>query len=528
MMTYTKSRAILLAAAIALSGCEVGPNYKVPTVAVPTAFSAPVTTQPSTAPATQSATQRAVDMASWWQSLGDPELDRLVEGAVEENFDVNIALMRLQEARASAFVVAGGIMPFVEASGAAARGSGNNSIKSRVPTPLNAGTNTTGLKEITQVVGFDAGWELDLFGRFRRQLEAAEADTQAATEARNAVLISVIGDVARAYIDFRTAQERLHIAQDNIAIAKQSLDVVQQLFGRGLTAELDVALARRQLATEQSGVAPLEEDITQAERRLEFLLGREPGTMKDELATAAELPTPPMNVITGIPADLLRRRPDIRQAERQLAAENARIGVATADLFPRVAITAGVGLQGQGLGRVPTVDSFIWSVGPTAVVPLLDFGRIDSMIMLEDLRTRELFYNYERKVIGAVEEVDDAAGRYSAEQDRLKDLREAIDASKRAVELANGRYQQGLIDFLNVLDAQRQLFALQDEYTIAQQEAVTQYVAVYKALGGGWENYQRVPQLRTPLPAVLAAIVQTVNARPNPTKRKSDFIPPNP
>jgi NodT family efflux transporter outer membrane factor (OMF) lipoprotein len=463
-------------------------------------------------------------MATWWKSLGDPELDRLVERAVEENFDADIALMRLQEARASALVVAGGIMPFVEASGAAARGSGNNSIKSRVPTPLNAGTNTTGLKEITQVVGFDAGWELDLFGRFRRQLEAAEADTQAAAEARNAVLISVIGDVARAYIDFRTAQERLHIAQDNIAIAKQSLDVVQQLFGRGLTAELDVALARRQLATEQSSVAPLEEDITQAERRIEFLLGHEPGAMKEELATAAALPTPPVNVITGIPADLLRRRPDIRQAERQLAAENARIGVATADLFPRVAVTAGVGLQGQGLGRAPTTDSFIWSVGPTAVVPLLDFGRIDSMIMLENLRTRELFFNYERQVIGAVEEVDDAAGRYSAEQERLKDLQEAIDASKRAVELANGRYQQGLIDFLNVLDAQRQLFVLQDEYTIAQQQAVTQYVAVYKALGGGWENYQRVPELRRPLPAVLAAIGQIAGARADSTVLRENTL----
>ncbi|HUO08405.1 MAG TPA: efflux transporter outer membrane subunit [Phycisphaerae bacterium] len=511
---------------LAIGGCSVGPNYHTPQVSVPSAFEP----SPATQPATQANTSRTIDMTRWWQSLGDTELDSLVDRAVAANLDVQIALMRLQEARSSAGVVAGGIMPFVEGSGGLAKGSGTNSTKGRVAPPLNAATDTTGLKEITQVVGFDAGWEIDLFGRFRRELEAAVADTQAAVELRNEVVLTVVSDVARIYIDMRTAQLRLAIAKQNIAVAQQTLSLVQQRFDRGLTNELDFALARRQLSTERAAVAPLEQGIGDLQRRLAVLLDQSPESLYEELTPPRNLPAPPEHLITGVPLDLLRRRPDIREAERRIAAESARIGVATADLFPRIAITGGLGLQGQGLGRAPATNSFIWSVGPTAIVPIFDFGRIDSMIELEDYRTREQFYNYKRTVLNAVEEVDNAAGNYAAQQDRLTQLGEALDASKLAVSLATGRYERGLIDFLNVLDAQRQLYELQDQYTVAQQTLVEQYIAVSKALGGGWENYQNVPPIRKPLPAVFAAGEQVLHALspPKSTSSSSSSTVPEP
>jgi NodT family efflux transporter outer membrane factor (OMF) lipoprotein len=510
--------ALLAITSACVTACTVGPNYQPPRASVPAQFDAGAMTQP----APHTADAPPVDITVWWRSLNDPILDSLVDRAVKENLDLDVALMRLQEARASELVVAGGVMPFVEASGGAARGSGTNSTKGRVSPPLNAATSTTGLKEITQVVGFDAGWEIDIFGRFRRQLEAAAADTQAAAEARNAVLVTLVSDVARAYIDLRTAQTRLAISEQNIALAEQTLDIVQQRFDRGLTNELDLALARRQLATERADVAPFQYSIAEYQRRLAVLLGQSPEALHKELENHGTIPQSAPTLTLSAPVDLLRRRPDIREAERQLAAENARIGIATADLFPRVAITGGLGLQGQGLGRQPATNSFIWSLGPTAVVPIMDFGRIDSMIELENYRTKEQFYNYERTVLGAIEEVDNAADNYVAQRGRLDQLGQALDASKRAVALASGRYERGLIDFLNVLDAQRQLFELQDQYTVAQQAEVEQYIAVYKALGGGWQNFQQIPPLHQPLPAVMAAVTHVVTPDQPPYATEGD------
>jgi len=520
MNAHPRSLAIL-AAALALTGCTVGPTYHAPHEPIAATFNTGMTIPPTTAPATRPAAPPVI-IAQWWQSLGDAQLNTLVERAIQNNLDLKIALTRLQEARATEYVVSGGTLPYLEASGAAGRGTGTNSTKGRVAGPLNAGTNTTGLKEITQVVGFDAGWEIDLWGRFRRELEAAAADTQAAAEARNFVLVTLVADVARAYMDVRSAQLRLAIAQENVATAQQTFDLAQGRFQRGLTNELDVALAQRQLATAQSKVSPLTATITQAQRRVAILLGLPPDALYAELKNTVAIPDPPGQLAVGVPPELLRRRPDIRQAERQLAAETARIGIATADLFPRVAITGGFGLQGQGLGRTPTANSLIWSVGPTAVLPILDFGRIDSMIELEDLRTRELLFNYRRIVLNAVQEVDDAVSNYAAQRDQLSHLDTAIAASQRAVTLATGRYERGLIDFLNVLDAQRQLYDLEDQYTVAHESAVLQFVALYKALGGGWESYQSVPAIRTPLPAILAAGAYVTGHRPPPDMPSED------
>jgi NodT family efflux transporter outer membrane factor (OMF) lipoprotein len=512
-MKAAKSLSVL-AVSVVLTGCMVGPDYHTPTTTMPSAFTA---LPPSTRPTTYLASNSPVDIARWWRSFDDPELDSLIDRAIAANFDLEIAMTRLQEARTREIVAEGGALPTLDASGAVGRGSGTNSTKNRVAGPLNAGTDTTGLKEITQVVGFDAGWELDIFGHYRRQIESAKYDTQAAAETRNAVLITVVSDVARAYMEVRALQMRLQIAKDNIEIERTTVDVVQQRFDRGLTNELDLALAKRQLATLQSEIAPLVAEISAVQRQLAALLGEYPEDLSLELQQAVPLPQLPRRIQPGLPLDLLRRRPDIRQAERQLASNTALIGARIADLFPRLAITAGAGLQGQGMGRPPVGNTFIWSVGPAAYWPLLDFGALDALIDIQDLRTHEALVNYKKTIVNAVEEVDDALSAYSAQQDRLQNLTDALVASERAVTLAHQRYNRGLTDFLNVTDAERQLYELQDQYAIAQEDVVVQCIAIYKGLGGGWESYQQIPPIRNSLP-VIAATVRQIVAPDNPEK----------
>jgi NodT family efflux transporter outer membrane factor (OMF) lipoprotein len=426
---------------------------------------------------------------------------------------------RLQEAREVEYAVGGGVLEGVGESGGidvsagAGRGSGTNSVRGRVAPPVYAGTNTTGLAEVTHVAGFDAGWEIDLFGRYTRMIQAAHADTQAAAELRNDVLITVVADVVRSYVDVRSLQLRLEIARETAAAETRTANLVRIRFQRGLTNELDVALIERQLARTQSQVPPLQAAVVVAERRVAVLLGLYPESLRQELEPSGPLPQTPPEVGPGMPATLLRRRPDIRQAERMLAAETARIGVATADLFPSIALTAGAGVQGQGLGRTPNKTSLAWSVGPSLYWPFLDFGQLDAEVKIADYRTREAYFNYKKLLISAVQDVNDALSNYAAQQASLAQLDLAVTASRKAVHLATRRYENGLTDFLNVLDAQRQLFELEDQYAVSQQNLIYQFVALYKALGGGWEGYEKSPAAPRPLPAILAVETETLGKK---------------
>jgi outer membrane protein TolC len=252
-------------------------------------------------------------------------------------------------------------------------------------------------------------------------------------------------------------------------------------------------------------IAPLEAQLQSAKRRVAVLVGLFPDQLEKELSASASLPATPPSVAAGMPVQLLRRRPDIRRAERQLAGSTARIGVATADLFPRLAITAGAGIQGQGLGRTPEKDRYIYSVGPTFYWPFLDFGRLDSVVQMQDFETREALLNYQRTVITAVQEVDDSMDNYAADQDSLAQLGQAVIASEQAERLASLLYRNGASDFLNVLDAERQLFALRDRYAVAEQGVIVDFISLYKALGGGWEGYEVPPPPPPPKPALFAA-----------------------
>ncbi len=371
----------------------------------------------------------------------------------------------------------------MDASAGVGRGTGSNLTRGRIAPPLNAASNTAGLEHITSIAGFDAAWEIDLFGRYRRELEAARYDTEALAAARNAVLTTVIADVVRAYLNMRGLQTQQAILQQNLRSVQKLLELMQARFDRGITNELDVTLARRQLATLQAKVADLAQELA-----------------KPEL-----IPQIPDQVDAGLPLDLIRRRPDVIEAERLLAEATARIGVATAGLFPSLFVSAGAGNQVQGLGVTPRADKFIWSAGAGAIFPLLDFGTLDALVNVADLRTHELLINYKQTILRAVQEVDTAMSSYASQQDRLRNLGEALSASQRALSLATQRYDRGLTDFLNVVDAEREQYDIEEQYTTAQVVVGEQFVALYKGLGGGWENYQSIPPIRQPQPAIIAA-----------------------
>jgi NodT family efflux transporter outer membrane factor (OMF) lipoprotein len=481
-----------------LAGCAVGPSYHVPETVAPPEFAA----APAGASRAPTSSPAAVDVSRWWHTLNDPELDSLIDRAIGANPDIQIALSRLQQVRTREAVLVGNVLPVVAASGSAGRGTGSDMTRAGAAPALRAADNKGTLNQIEQVAGFAATWEIDLFGGARRAIEAGKYDVEAAAAARNAVLISIVADVARNYVDMRGLQMRLAILRDNIATAQQSRDFEKTRFDRGLTNELDFQLANRELATLQAELPLLQSDIQAAQYDLAVLLGQYPEELAQELNRPGTLPRLPETVESGLPVDLLKRRPDVREAERQLAAATARIGVATANLFPHVMLSGALGTQSDGIGAQ---GSHIWAFGPSVYWPLLDFGALDALVSIADLQAHERLIAYKKTVIDAVQDADTAIASFQGQELRLESLTDAIDASARAVLLAQQRYDRGLTDFLNVVDAERQQYTLEDQYTASEQGAADAFIYLYKALGGGWDSYQDVPAIRRPEPAVMAS-----------------------
>jgi NodT family efflux transporter outer membrane factor (OMF) lipoprotein len=490
-------------AALCLSACAVGPNYHSPKVEAPREFIAADTTGSGT-----STPLTTVDMTRWWRSLNDPELNSLIERAIHANPDIEMALTRLQEARTQQTAYWSGALPAVAADAAAGRGTGSDSTRAGAAPALRAGDNKGDLAQISQVAGFAATWEIDLFGGIRREIEAGRYDVQAAAAARSAVLLSVVADVARNYIELRGLQMRLAILRDNIATTSQSRDLEQARYDRGITNELDLQLANREYSTLQAELPPLQSAIQATQANLAVLLGLYPEDLSSELAQPGVIPDLPDSIDSGLPLDLLQRRPDIRESERQLAAATARIGVATSNLFPHLGLNAGLGTQSDTIGLQH--GSHIWDFGPTVYWPLLDFGALDAQVSVADLQTHERLIAYRKTIINAVQDADTAIANFRAQQQRLKSLTDAMAASQQALNLAQQRYDRGLTDFLNVVDAQRQAYNLEDQYTVCEQSAAQAFIYLYRALGGGWEHYQDLPPIHQPEPAVLASFRRLV------------------
>jgi NodT family efflux transporter outer membrane factor (OMF) lipoprotein len=492
---------------LALAGCAVGPDYRPPTPSLPQNFNAAAA---GPGPADGRGDRTSVDPARWWRALHDRELDALIDQAIAASPTLEIALNRLQQARAQEAVVVGAALPALEASEGGGLGTGSDLGRGRAAQTLVSAETGIGVSNVTNLVGFDAAWQIDLFGKYRRAIEAAQYDVEAAAAARNMVLIALVADVTRAYLDLRARQMQLAVLRKNIEVAQKYVDFVQERFNRGITNELDVTLARRELSQLQAEVAPLGAQINAARYVIAVLVGEFPENLGRELTRPGVLPVLPTRIRAGLPIDLLRRRPDIVEADRQLASATAAIGVATADLFPQVAISGSVGWQ-QGPGLSVTPINPIWSAGPSVAAPLLDFGRLDAVVEKADFRTRELLFNYKETVLSAVREVDTAVEAYAAQENSLRHLSDALAEARRAVSLAQERFDRGLTDSLNVIDAQRQEFAIEQQYVAAQQHAAEQFVTLYKSLGGGWEDYQVFAPIPRPMPAVAAAFKRLID-----------------
>jgi multidrug efflux system outer membrane protein len=468
---------ITAATALALlAACAVGPDYREPKLAMPAGW--------------QEGQQKGVDirpveLTQWWTSFNDALLNSLVERAVKSNLDLRIAEARIREARASRAVTASGLWPTLDVSASYKRNrTSENALALGSLAPQGGGN----LEQDLFKTGFDASWEIDVFGGVRRGVEAADATIDASVESRRDVLVTLLGDVAKNYIDLRGFQRRLAVARANLKAQQDTLELTRIRFQAGLTSDLEVAQAEAQVNTTAAQIPTLESALKQAAYSLDLLLGLSPGALWNDLANETTIPSLPPEVLVGLPSDLLRRRPDIRFAERELAASTAQIGAAMADLFPKFSLTGAAGLQSISASDWFTGRSRYWSIGPTISWPIFDAGRIRANIEIRNAQQEQALNRYEKTVLAAFGDVEKSLVNYSREQARQRSLTDAVVANRRAVEMANELYVRGLNDFLNVLDTQRSLYAAENDLAQSEATMAANLVALYKALGGGWET----------------------------------------
>ncbi|MBU1273922.1 MAG: efflux transporter outer membrane subunit [Proteobacteria bacterium] len=457
-----------LLASLVLPGCmKVGPDYKPPKTEVPAAW------QQSTDPALA---RREADLTKWWTVFNDPQLTVLIKRAHTGNLDFKVAVARVKEARAQLGVVLGAELPSVNVPASAVRQqTSENDL---------AGAGITG-NNIS--LGLEASWEIDLFGRVRRSVEAAQADFQASQEDRAGVMVSLYSQVAQTYLVVRTLQARISATSENIESQKGVLKLTQSRFKWGLATDLDVSQAQTVLGSSQAQLPPLKSDLNQSLNTLALLLGLSPGSLDPELTRPRPIPAPPLRVAVGVPADLMRQRPDIRRTERQLAAASARIGVATADLYPRFSLIGSLGTAATTGGNLFNGGSTVFSIGPSMSWNIFAGGSIRSQIKVEDARTEQALLTYEKTVLSALKEVEDSMVAFQQEKLRQKALKKTVTASRRALKLAVRLYKEGLQDFQRVLDAQRNLFDYDNQLAASRGQAAINLVNIYTALGGGWD-----------------------------------------
>ncbi|QDU66467.1 efflux transporter outer membrane subunit [Engelhardtia mirabilis] len=418
-----------------------------------------------------------VDTALWWQRLDDPLLDELVALAVSDGLDLRAALARVREAHALRGVALGERYPAVQATGSYAHSRASEN------TPFGAFATETDIHSI----GIGASWELDLWGRLQRSSEAANAQFEASLEDARAVRVAVAAEIASAYVDLRAFQARLAIARRNVELQEQTLSLVEARFDSGLVSERDVAQAGTNLGSTRARVPALEAGLRAAENRLAVLAGVPPGALAAKLSAVRPIPVPPRDVATGLPAELLRRRPDIRSAERRYAAEVARVGVAEAELYPRFELTGMLGLSSNGAGKLFESSSRTYDFGPSMTWTLFQRGRLRQLVEAQDARADQAAIAWEQTVLSALEETENAQTAFVREQTRREALASAAGQASRAVEAARSQYTEGLSDFQAVLDSERALAELEDQVAASTAAITSNLIDLYRALGGGFE-----------------------------------------
>ena len=479
------SSLVLVSALLVVSGCKVGPDYEQPELAtVPDAWHQA---------ATNGLGEGDAPLQTWWSVFDDETLTSLIERAGASNLTLREAVWRVEESRALRGVVAGARVPQVNLEADAARDqpSDNGVLGDLAPEGGFDGTNLFG-------IGVGASWELDVWGRIRRQVEAADAEVEASVEDYRDVLVTLYAEVATNYVSVRSLQERLRLAHENVEGQENTLKLTTDRFNSGLVSALDVAQAESNLANTRSLIPTLESGLIIAFNRLAVLLAMSPGALDEELSGEAPIPAEPDDVTTALPAELLRQRPDIRVAERRLAAQTARIGVATAELYPKFSLAGFLGLEATSAGDLFSTDSINWSIGLPIRWNLFAGGAIRSQIAAEKARTEQLILNYERAVLLALEEVEDAMASYEKEVARRGHLTNSVDATQRSLDLVLTQYRAGLTDFQNVLDTERSLLLRQDDLASSEGLVIKNLVDLYRALGGGWDPETAEPPVAPP------------------------------
>ena len=458
-----------------LGGCTVGPDYVPPRVDMPAGWVSPTSAEPAAATQPSVAVEvEPPDVARWWAYFDDPVLESLVLRALEQNLDLRIATLRVRQARAARRIAAAGLLPLVDVSGSYRRtrsGIGDNAVE-----------------RDNYQAGFDASWEIDIFGGVRRGIEAADAEIRAVIEDRRDVQVTLASEVALAYLDVRAIQRQLAISRSNLETQRRSYELTRQRFEAGFETGLDAANAESLVANTESLIPLQEASLRQTLYALSVLLGEVPGALVDELSEPAPIPVTPAEVPVGLPSDLLRRRPDIRRAEAELHAATARIGVAVAELYPRFALTGSLGVSGEDVSALSNRNNGFWSIGPSASWPLFDAGRIRANVAVQTAAQEQALLGYRATILNALNEVENALAVYVAEQQHRRALLTVVAAERRAVELSTALYKQGETDFLNVLVAQRSLYSSEDALVQSDRNVAANLVRLYKALGGGWEE----------------------------------------
>ena len=459
-----------------VTSCAVGPQYKPPQSRMPASWHEVSATS---GPFDRSTLER------WWTAFHDPLLDDLVVRAIDGNLDLKIAAARLREARGARGIAASAALPQVDLNGQYVRGERSDAV----PPFKSAGAGASPFGPRTQNVfdaGFDAGWELDVFGGVRRDVEAAVAQVQAAEEGRRDVLVTLLADVARNYAELRGTQRQIEILDATVRSQQDTFGLAQARFDAGLGTALDVERAEGLLEATRSRGPELQRLAKRAIYRLDVLLGQEPGTLASTLETPRALPPQPPDLPDVLPSELLSRRPDLRRAERDVAAATARLGVARSELFPRFSIAGNFGRRSQDASDLGSSGSQFWFLVAGVRLPILSGGRIRANIQVQDARQEEAVRQYEKAVLIAVEDVENSLSSQTREQRRLEALRASVAANRRALDLATERYIGGLENFLSVLDAQRAVYGAEDGLAQSETNAMVSLIAVYKALGGGW------------------------------------------
>ncbi len=513
-----------LAIGICLSaGCSVGPDYRPPSPQVADQWHEP---------AIQGLADGQADVSQWWRVFEDQQLSQLIDRAAAGNRDRRLAMRRSREARALRGVAAGELLPTLGGQGSYLRAKASPNGPTAFPESPGAGQtfgNTVGRGIAGQALGaglaaaapgatavtgplasgliglvptptgrpqtdetnlhaagFDASWEIDVFGGIRRNVESADAAVQASVESYRDTLVTLLAEVATTYVDIRTLQSQIKTTANNIALQRETLSLTKARLSMELASELEVQQAETNLATTESQLPQIESGLAISIYRLSVLIGEEPSALSGEFAATSGIPQPPPQVLVGVPTDILRRRPDIRLAERQLAEQTARIGVATAELYPRFTLSGTFGLESTNFEDVLDARSITYGFGPAVQWNLFSGLRSLNQIAAQEAATHQAYVIYERTLLNALQEVESSLVAYKREQARVNALERAVDAAEKSVKLAETLYRNGLTDFENVLDTQRLLVNLQNTRAQSRGQVSTNLVSVYKALGGGW------------------------------------------